>query len=88
MARIRSLKPDDELARPPRTEVDCTYGIVYADDGNKLLRLATLGSDMRKSAPKASQIIEIDATVARELIELLRTTFPNAAKATDSKQQP
>ncbi|BBX88409.1 hypothetical protein CQY21_20175 [Mycolicibacterium boenickei] len=82
MARIRSLKRDDEPARPPRTAVDCTYGIVYADDGTKLLRLATLGSDMRKSVPKPSQIIEIDATIARDLIELLRTTFPGSDKVT------
>lgn len=78
MARIRSLNPDDEPARPPRTAVDCIYGIVYADDGTKLLRLATLGSDLRKSIPKPSQIIEIDASIARELIQLLTTTFPNA----------
>lgn len=78
MARIRSLNPDDDPARPPRTEVDCTYGIVYTDDGSKLLRLATLGSDSRKSAPKSSQIIEIDSSIARELIQLLTTTFPNA----------
>lgn len=78
MARIRSLTADTEPARPPRTEVDCTYGIVYADDGTKLLRLATLGSDMRKSVPKPSQIIEIDADIARELIDVLRTAFPNA----------
>ncbi|MCA4727099.1 hypothetical protein [Mycolicibacterium fortuitum] len=77
MARIRSLKPDDEPARPPRTAVDCIYGIVYADDGTKLLRLATLGSALRKSVPKPSQIIEIDASIARELIELLTATFSN-----------
>ncbi len=55
--------------------MDCTYGITYAEDGTKLLRLATLGSDMRKSIPKPSQIIEIDSLMAAELATILRETF-------------
>ncbi len=76
MARIRKLIADDEPARSPRTEVDCMYGVTHAADGTKLLRLATLGSEMRKSAPKPSQIIEIDADIAQQLLEVIRSTFP------------
>ena len=47
MALIRSLEPDKHAARPPRTEVDCLYTTVRTDRGDKLLRLATLGSDHR-----------------------------------------
>jgi hypothetical protein len=75
MARIRSLSRDTQQARPPRTEVDCLYSTVYLD-GTKLLRLATLGSDYRKSEPKPSQVIEIDEPVARQLIKVIRTVFP------------
>lgn len=77
MARIRKLIADNDPARSPRTEVDCIYGITYTADGTKLLRLATLGSEMRKSTPKPSQIMEIDANIAQQLIEVIRSTFPS-----------
>ena len=38
-------------------------------------RPATLGSDMRKSIPKPSQIIEIDSAMAAELAKILKETF-------------
>ncbi|ORA51974.1 hypothetical protein BST22_13680 [Mycolicibacterium chubuense] len=76
MAKIRSLKPDPEPARPPRTEVDCLYTTVFDDAGTKLLRLATLGSDLRKLGPKPSQIIEIDEATADALVRIVLETFP------------
>lgn len=75
MARIRSLALDNTPARPPRTEVDCIYTVTFSDDGTKLLRLATLGSDLRKSTPKPSQIIEIDSVMAAELVQIFKETF-------------
>ena len=76
MARIRSLEPSTEPARPPRSEVDCIYSVVRMRGGEKLLRLATLGSDERKSEPKPSQIIELDEDTARRLLQVLRNVFP------------
>nr|WP_090276607.1 hypothetical protein [Mycolicibacterium komanii]CRL70038.1 hypothetical protein CPGR_01813 [Mycolicibacterium komanii] len=76
MARIRSFRPDPTAARPPRTDVDCTHSIVYTANGTKLLRLATLGSDERKSEPKPSQIIELDEESAAKLLEIIKDTFP------------
>lgn len=76
VAKIRSLKPDPQPARPPKTEVDCLYTNVFDDAGNKLLRLATLGSDLRKLGPKPSQIIEIDEATADALVHILLETFP------------
>lgn len=76
MARIRSLKRDTQPARPPRTEVDCLYTTVRTDRGDKLLRLATLGSDHRKWEPKPSQIIEVDETIAKQLIEVIFDVYP------------
>lgn len=76
MALIRSIEPDTQLARPPRTEVDCLYTTVQTDTGTMLLRLATLGSDHRKLQPKPSQIIELDQTMAEKLILIMIETFP------------
>lgn len=77
MALIRTLKADSQAARPPRTEVDCLYTVVHTDSGERLLRLATLGSDHRKLHPKPSQIIELDQAIAAELVLLIRATFPS-----------
>jgi hypothetical protein len=76
MALIRSLKPDTQPARPPRTEVDCLYTTVFSDHNDKLLRLATLGSDHRKLQPKPSQIIELDQNMAEKLLLIMIETFP------------
>lgn len=76
MARLRSLKHSTEPGRPPRSEVDCVYSIVELRSGEKLLRLATLGSDQRKSEPKPSQIIELDENMAHRLLKVMRDLFP------------
>lgn len=76
MALIRSIEPDTQRARPPRTEVDCLYTTVQTDTGTTLLRLATLGSDHRKLAPKPSQIIELDQAIAEKLVRVIIETFP------------
>jgi hypothetical protein len=81
VALIRSITRDDRPARPPRTQVDCHWSVVRTPDGSKLLRLATLGSDERKSEPKPSQIIEIDESIARQLISLLTTEFPGLGRS-------
>ena len=83
MALIRSLTPDEYEARPPRTEVDCLYRVVLSDTGVPLLRLATLGSDNRKLHPKPSQIIELDKTMAKKLVEIIASAFPSAGVVQD-----
>lgn len=45
----------------------------------KLLRLATLGSDDRKSHPKPSQIIELNEVIAEQLVHVIAETFPGIA---------
>jgi hypothetical protein len=77
MARIRSFRPDVAPARPPRTDVDCIHSVVYTADGTRLLRLATLGSDERKSEPKPSQIIELDEEAAATLMDIIQEAFPS-----------
>lgn len=82
MARIRSIASGTQSIRPHETEVDCFYSLV--DNGSEtLLHLSTFGSDDRKTAPKSSQSIQIDEAIARQLVELLVSTFP-----TISHKQP
>lgn len=76
MARIRSLSKGTQSIRAHDSEVDCFYNIVHTNSEERLLHLSTFGSDSRQSKPKSSQSIQIDETVARELIGLLKTAFP------------
>jgi hypothetical protein len=76
MARIRKIVRGNQSIRPHATEVDCYYSVVPASDGATLLHLTTFGSDYRMSKPKSSQSIQIDEMIARQLVELLLTTFP------------
>ena len=78
MARVRSLAKGIQAIRPHESEVDCFYNVIDQPDGDRLLHLSTFGSDHRQSKPKSSQSIQIDATIARELISLLEATFPQA----------
>ncbi|TSE01835.1 hypothetical protein FOS14_00070 [Skermania sp. ID1734] len=76
MARVRSLQPGTQSIRPHASEVDCFYNVID-EGGKRLLHLSTFGSDLRKSVPKSSQSIQIDAELAHQLIDLLRQTFPD-----------
>ncbi|MET4430800.1 hypothetical protein ABIA65_004111 [Mycolicibacterium sp. 624] len=82
MARIRSIAQGQQTIRPHRSEVDCFYNVVQADDGALLLHLSTFGSDDRTSEPKSSQSIQVDEDNARQLVEILITTFPSIKNST------
>jgi hypothetical protein len=82
MARIRKLEQGTQSIRPHSTEVDCFYNVVQADDGTKLLHLTTFGSDDRASKAKSSQSIQIDGTIARQLVAILADTFPRSLPRT------
>lgn len=72
MALIRSLEPGKGSGRPPQSEVDGTYVVVDDRERGKILKITTYGSDMRKSGPKPSQVIELDAEMARKLVEIVQ----------------
>ncbi|MCX0278268.1 hypothetical protein NLM24_48625 [Nocardia zapadnayensis] len=76
MARIRNLEAGQQDLGPHRSEVDCFYQRVLADDGSPLLHLSTFGSDNRASAPKSSQSIQLDEEQGRRLIEIILEVFP------------
>lgn len=73
MALIRSLEPGKGRGRPPQSEVDGTYVVVEDPERGKVLKITTYGSDARKSGPKPSQVIELDARMAQKLIGVLRS---------------
>jgi len=58
-----------------RTEVECGWNAADVG-GRKLLRLETYGSADRELPGKRSQSLELDEAGARELLDILRRTFP------------
>lgn len=77
MARVRSLQPGKQSIRAHETEVDCFYKVLADENGETLIHLTTFGSDHRKSNPKSSQSLQLDADMARRLVAVLRDTFPD-----------
>lgn len=76
MAIIRSLEPGHSAVRLNRTEVDCTFQVFEDENYGRVLHLATYGSDARASAPKVSQVIQLDELQGRKLIKILQGLFP------------
>lgn len=75
MAIIRSLsKGTSVVARHP-SSVDATYQVI-SDATGTLLHVSTYGSDDRMSPPKVSQTLQLDRTVAMQLLAVLREAFP------------
>ena len=75
MALIRSLEPGTGSGRPPQSEVDGSYVTVDDPQRGTLLKITTYGSDVRKSGPKPSQVIELDQQMAEKLVEVIRQSF-------------
>lgn len=77
MARIRSLQSGSQNVRPHKSEVDCFWQLIQTDT-TPLLHLTTFGSDSRQWEPKSSQSIQLDEELARQLVQVIRTVFPDA----------
>jgi hypothetical protein len=75
MARVREIFNDPGSGRAHPTEVECGWQVVHCGDGSKFLQLSTYGSDQRKSDKKVSQTIQFDKHSAKQLVDILRTTF-------------
>lgn len=75
MAIIRSFDPGHQSIRVHTTEVDCYYQTVTAKDGSTFLHLTTFGSDNRAIPGKSSQSIQLSASSARALVEIIEATF-------------
>ncbi len=77
MARVRSLQHGTQDVKVHASEVDCFYQVVMTSSGEKFVHLSTFGSDERHSKPKSSQSIQLDAVLARDLVDVLRRAFPD-----------
>lgn len=63
-------------SRPHST---CSCGWKVAErEGTKVLQLDTYGSDARKDQGTVSQSIQLDEPHARQLVAIIRRTFPGA----------
>jgi hypothetical protein len=72
--RMERLEKDrSDIHSPTR----CTYSIVDAPDGSKILQLDTYGSTSRKNPDKVSQSLQFNHESASQLLELIRSAFPD-----------
>jgi hypothetical protein len=74
VAVIRQFVEGHQLVRHHPTEVDCYFQVLPGPSPR--LHLSTFGSDQRESEPKSSQSIQLDEDRARELIDILKRSFP------------
>jgi 5-methylcytosine-specific restriction protein B len=75
MARIKEFFQTQVSSKLHPTEVECGYQRISTPDGD-VLQLSTYGSDDRQSEKKTSQTLQLDKQRAAELVEIIRSTFP------------
>lgn len=78
MALVRDFVHVSKEANRVHSEVECGY-LSFTASGRTYLQLDTYGSKGRKIPGKVSQSIQLDAHGARELVVLIRRTFPGIA---------
>jgi hypothetical protein len=75
MALVTRVSPDDREVRSLQpTQVECRY-LVKEIDGRTLLQLNTYGSEQRQIEGKLSQTLQFDESSARQLWDVLRSSF-------------
>jgi hypothetical protein len=57
--------------------VDCGYRAFSAQGGRVILQLETYGRSSRAEPGKVSQSLQLDELAARELIRIVRRSFPS-----------
>jgi hypothetical protein len=68
---------ESKTSTTSRPHSTCSCGWKTAErGGRKVLQLDTYGSDMRKDQGTVSQSIQVDKEHAKELMALIRRTFP------------
>ena len=78
MALVRDFVHVSKGGNRVHGEVECGY-LSFASSGRTYLQLDTYGSKGRKIPGKVSQSIQLDADGARELVALIKHTFPGVA---------
>lgn len=80
MAQIRSFEKENRNVRPHTTSADCRYQVILRNDGQKLLSLATFGSDSRQQQGTVSQSMQFDESMARQLANAIAEAFPGISR--------
>ena len=75
MALIEGFDPSRKTTSNEHKPIRCAYRS-FAVSGRTLLQLDTGGSEDRENPGKQSQTLQLDVEVARQLVEILRATFP------------
>ncbi|BCR35708.1 hypothetical protein [Mariniplasma anaerobium] len=76
MARISKLNVTNEYYVARNGVTQCTAELnVYKNEGERLVRLQTFGSNSRQDKGKQSQVLHIDKEIAEELIKALQSAF-------------
>lgn len=77
MALITTIEKNEKDRQKVHGPTRCYYSKFQAEDGKTYLQLDTYGSEDRVFTEKASQSIQFDEAAAAQLLQLIRTTFPN-----------
>ena len=77
MALITEIQGTTKDRQTVHGTTRCLASSFQAEDGKTYLQLDTYGSDDRAHPEKVSQSIQFDEAVAAQLLQLIRTTFPN-----------
>lgn len=75
MALVRRLGRIVRQRNRVHEEVECGY-LVFERDGITYLQLDTYGRPDRMTPGKVSQSLQFDAEAARQLVAIIRQTFP------------
>jgi hypothetical protein len=75
MALIRAFARFDHQKPRVHGEVECGYAM-FEEDGRRYLQLDTYGSPDRQIPGKTSQSVQLDATGARRLLDVILEAFP------------
>ena len=76
ITRMFELEPSDK--KRPHSESECSWRIAHRND-EVVLQLDTYGSPARQDVGTISQSLQLDETMALELVNALARTFPAVA---------
>jgi hypothetical protein len=77
MALITSISLVSKDRQTVHGPTRCDASTFQTDDGKMVLQLDTYGSNEREFTDKVSQSVQFDEAAAAQLLQLIRTTFPN-----------
>ncbi len=76
MALVKQLRYEALEKDTRHTEADCTYSVITATNGDRLLQIDTYGSKTRRILGKKSQSIRFTSEALRQLRSILNEQFP------------